>query len=408
MELKLIRGTSNIGKELLEVSTKESKIIIGFGEELSTGEIAETINPIIDGLTDGTPEYDGVFILRNPENSNLVEYTLEEIPIYMETKIKNCYEICADFGKCKKRKNVLEIVKQTPINIKDMQITYFLLDPSNQNTSMILIKAEGKSVLVSGDFRDHSPNFAKDLLDIYMSQIGRVDYWFIEGKYFEKKGLNNVFADEYSKLKNIMKFYKQVFIFQSETDLATTTKMFEAAQRTKKIFIENTFLANLTSLTNGSAPNPITTKGVYTYSPLTLENKDFEFKKKYVAHFYIHSANTKMKKEKFVMNINTSMLQDIQLFDKQQIIYDACIIFAMNKKFLQNKRLEEFINILREFQIDYYELYTVKRVNFDFLNKIMLKCKPNNVIPIGFDPEHNDGTRMHKFKYLPENEILSI
>lgn len=398
MELKLIRGTSNIGKELLEVSTKECKIIIGFGEELSTGEIAETINPIIDGLTDGTPEYDGVFILRNPENSNLVEYTLEEIPIYMETKIKNCYEICADFGKCQKRNNVLELPKEIPVIIKDMQLTYFLLDPSNQNTSMLLIKSEGKSVLVSGDFRDHSSDYEKDLLNLYMSRIGKVDYWFIEGKYFEKKGLNNVFDDEYSKLRNIMKFYKQVFIFQSETDLSTTTKMYEAAQRTKKIFIENTLLANLTSLTNGSAPNPITTKGVYTYTPLTLENKDFEFKKKYVAHFYIHSANAKMKKEKFVMNLNTNMLQDIQVFDKKEIIYDACVIFAMNKKFLQNKRLEEFINTLREFQIDYYELYTIKRVNFDFLNKIMLRCKPDNVIPIGFDPEHNDGNRMHSIQ----------
>lgn len=51
MELKIIREITGKGSELLEITNENTKFAVGFGEELSTGDIAEKSNPGINGLT---------------------------------------------------------------------------------------------------------------------------------------------------------------------------------------------------------------------------------------------------------------------------------------------------------------------------------------------------------------------
>lgn len=408
MELKIIRGTNNIGKQLLQISSEQSKIAISFGEDKSTSEIPEKINPMIEGLTCGNASYDGIFILRNPENCNLIDFSLEDVPIYLEKKINLGYEICSDFMRFKKRTNIKEILNTCQFKIKDMSITYFLIDGSNHNTSMLLVESNGKKVLISGDFRSFDLRYGKKNLKETIDMIGKIDYWFIDGKYFGKNGVENSSDLEFfNKLKNIMKFYKQVFIIQSETDLITAKRIYEVSIKTRKNFIEDTFLANLTTTCTGSAPSPVINKKVYTYNPLFLDDKEFEFKKKYVTHFYIHNANNKMQKENYVMNINTRMLQDIQVFYKEELAYDACIILAINKQNVKrNKELEEFINLLKDLDMDYYELYSVGNINYELINDMIIEIKPKNIIPLEFNPIEN--VRLYNLRNLRENELIEI
>ncbi len=198
-----------------------------------------------------------------------------------------------------------------------------------------------------------------------------------------------------------MKFYKQVFVIQSETDLSMTETMYQVAMKTKKIFIETTLLCNLSTFSNGSCPSPFVSKKVYTYTPLVLENRDFEFKKKYVTPFYINSAVGKLKKEKYVMNITKDMMQDFQIFERDGSFYDACVIMAQginpNKK---NAELEEFINMLKTSDIDYYSIYTNGKVNINVLNNLIAKIKPQFVIPLNFSGEKDIGNQIYNFKIL--------
>lgn len=406
MKLKILKGTNDNKDQILEVTSSQSKIIIGFGEDIATGYIPESVNPIIEGLTTGKPSYDGVFILRNPENCNLIKHVLKEVPIYLEKKVNIGYQIIADFKNLTKFQNIKEIKNSISIKIKDLEITYFLIDPTNANTSMLLLKSGNEKVLVSGDFRNFDVSWGKSKLDDTLSEIGKIDYWFIEGKYFGKNVSENASMEEaIIKLKNIIKFYKQVFVLQSETDLMTAKLMYNVAMKTRKIYIENTFLANLTANINGSAPNPVTSKKVYTYTPLNLDNKDFEFRKKYVAPFSIHNANLKMKKEKFVLNINNQMFQDMQLFHKEEIIYDGCLIFAMNKNLAKNSNMEEFINNLKDLDLDYYELYTVGQVNYNLLNELSIRLSPKKVFPVNINKTHGNIGNIHNFAIPNNNEI---
>lgn len=232
----------------------------------------------------------------------------------------------------------------------------------------------------------------------------------VEGKYLGKFGLEFSSGKEViEKIKNIMKFYKQVFIIQSETDMIMASNIYQAALKSKKIFIESTFLANLTMNANGSSPTPFKTKKVYTYNPLVLENQDFEFKKKYVTPFYISSGMKKMEKEKYVMNITKDMIQDIQVFEKEGTFYDACVILAECKNFVEeDKELEEFINILKNYDMDYYELYTHGKVNLDIIKKMISSLRPKYVIPLDYSNEKVVEKELYNFKELNDNEEIEL
>jgi hypothetical protein len=405
MELKIIKGIHSKDRELLEIKTNESAIVVGFGEDLGTGEIAPNENPMIDGLTFGDSIYDGIFILRNPENCSALSFCSKDIPIFMERKLKNNFEICCDFLKLDKKENIVELNDGVPKIIKNLVITAFVIDPSNFNTHIIKIedKTDGKIALICGDFKNYNFEFGKEKLNDIFNKINYIDFLVVEGKYFGKFGLEySSGKDVFDKLKNIVKFYKQVFVIQSETDTITATNMYEVAKKTKKIFIENTFLCNITTSAFGSAPTPITTKKVYSYNPLIFENEDFSFKKKYVTPFYINNAMNKMKKEKYVMNITKDMFQDIQLFEKDGSFYDACVILAEWKGYAtKDKELEEFINILKDYDMDYYELYTHGRVNIDIIKKIILKTNPKFVIPLDFKEVEN-------LKLLKNGEVINV
>lgn len=117
-------------------------MVIGFGEDKGTGDIPEKINPMIEGLTTGHSAYDGIFILRNPENCNLIDFSLKDIPIYMERKLRINYEVCMDFLGRPKKSSIQEIEEASSNKIKDLDVTSFILDPSNLNTHILRLKDE--------------------------------------------------------------------------------------------------------------------------------------------------------------------------------------------------------------------------------------------------------------------------
>lgn len=366
---------------------------------------------MFDGLTTGKPSYDGIFILRNPENCNLIDYSFKEIPIYMEKKMKVNYNICMDFSESPRKVGITDIEEGTINHIKDFEVTSFIIDPSNFNTHIIRFKdKEGKTLVVCGDFKNYDGIYGREKLHGALSIISNSDVLVIEGKYLGKTGLEHSSdKDVLEKLRNIMKFYKQIFIIQSETDLNMSRTVYQAAIKSKKIFIESTFLCNLATVANGSCPTPFTEKKVYSYNPLVLENNDFEFKKKYVTPFYISSAINKMKKEKYVMNITKDMVQDIQVFEKEGSFYDACVIMAEWKGLIeQDEELEEFINILKNYDMDYYELYTHGQVNMNLLKEIIFKLKPKFVVPLDFSEEKNVKNELYNFRVLNQDEEFEI
>lgn len=206
-----------------------------------------------------------------------------------------------------------------------------------------------------------------------------------------------------------MKFYKQVFVIQSETDLIMLSNAYKAALKSKKVFIESAFSANISSILGGSCPPPVSDKKVYSYTPLCLENEDYDFKKKYLAPLAICDGTKILKKEKFVMNITKNFLQDLQLFKKEGIMYDACVIYSEFKDNIKDdEELEDFINVLKNDGIDFYELYTRGEANLKVIVEFVNKLLPKYVIPLEFSNDPDVRKKIYNLKILGDNEEVEF
>ena len=81
MEINIIRGQNQIGGSIIEISSKNTKIILDIGSNLEAKEI---VVPEIDGLFKGEAKYDGVLISHyHSDHVGLATRILPDIPIYI-------------------------------------------------------------------------------------------------------------------------------------------------------------------------------------------------------------------------------------------------------------------------------------------------------------------------------------
>ena len=67
MQIRILKGTKQIGGAYTEITTsKGTRILIDFGDDLDDPEPKRL--PIIEGLTTGTPTYDGVLITHHHQD----------------------------------------------------------------------------------------------------------------------------------------------------------------------------------------------------------------------------------------------------------------------------------------------------------------------------------------------------
>ena len=93
MEVKIIKGTNQIGGCITEISCKNSKIIIDFGTDLDNDDSFE-----LEGLTKGKSIYNAVFITHSHcDHIGLINKINNDIPIYIEESALKIHNLTCDF-----------------------------------------------------------------------------------------------------------------------------------------------------------------------------------------------------------------------------------------------------------------------------------------------------------------------
>ncbi len=284
MQVKILKGTNQIGGVFTEISSKEAKIIIDFGDDLDGVKRLENI----EGLTTGEPAYDGVFITHNhQDHMGRIDDILEDIPVYMSDLSRKIFEtvFCFSKNKGKIHRKTIDLEEGKTITIKDMKITPYIVDHSAYNSFMLLIETEGKRILHTGDFRNHE--YKGVLLEGTLKKIGKIDLLITEGTTFSREQVKSkteleLVDDIVEKTKN----YDQVLMLMSTTNIDRVTTMQKVANRTGKTVIHDIVLSNVLQLVTQKIPNALNSKNVGVYLPGNVYIKrDKEEYKKYVKRY---------------------------------------------------------------------------------------------------------------------------
>lgn len=382
MKVRVIKGTNQIGGCITEVKSDNAKIVIDFGEDLPSQEKEVVIEkPMIEGLTTGKASYDAVFITHSHgDHIGLINYILDDIPVYVEEKSQKIYELLCDFTRKEAKVNTKRISFEEPVTIKDIKVTSYIADHSSYNSAMLLIESNNRRILHTGDFRNHGRK--GKILESTLKKIGPVDLLVTEGTSF---GRDEIEYDTEEKITEqaieVFKKYNQIFLLQSSTNIDRIVSFYKASKKTNKTFIEDLFAATITSYLKESIPNPITFKDVYVWTPLKYRRKNEDFKNKYLKPLEKFS-NSKVVFQDYSMMVKTSMLNDIKMLKEKGAIVNACLVYSMWEGYQEEESFRTFIDNVKLLGIDFKIIHTSGHADIKAIKELAKITQPKKVVTI--------------------------
>ena len=377
MEIKILKGTHQIGGCITVIQTRTTKIIVDFGEDLTqegknTFEKKELLKEVSDA--------DAVFITHSHlDHAGLVNIIPKNIPIYMEKNTKPILDIGSDFRinePLSREVDTFELSKKTnPIFVGDLKITPHIVDHSSYNSCMFVIEGEGKKVLHTGDYRNHGRK--GKLFSSTLDAIGKVDCLITEGTAHYKSEV-----EIEKEAKEIMSRYDQVFVLSSSTNLDRLVTFYKA-KRNKK-FVIDTFTAAITK----AIDFPVSPKNedIYQWTPsIYFKIKTEKFKKK-----YMNSEGNYDFLPNYVMLIKQSMLIDLKKLKKAGLVQNACLIYSMWSGYIEKEKgLSSMLDEIEKMGIKIYELHTSGHADLDAMKLMNSKLTPQKTVIIHTENSEN-------------------
>lgn len=286
MQIKVHRGTHQIGGCITEIKTAVARIIIDMGSELPRADKSESPPLNIEGVTKGKPDCDAVFITHyHGDHVGMFEAVLSGIPIYIGATAKQIYTVVQRTLKRKLDKGSPELVAGfktfeagKPIIIKNIKITPYTVDHSAFDAYMLLIEADGKRILHTGDFRMHGARGRK-MPAVFAKYAKGIDILITEGTMLSRTSERVMTEHELgAEATKLLKDNKNVFVLCSSTNIDSIAEFYSAAIKNKRVFVvcEDDFqneILRIVSEKSTSSFYDFSRKKIYTYNKGEKLNK---------------------------------------------------------------------------------------------------------------------------------------
>ncbi len=155
MYVKVHRGTQQIGGNLIEIGTDETRLLFDAGANLPPLDGPKEEDPFeLEGLTYGEPAFDWVFLSHHHnDHCGLLGKLLPGIPVFAGDETQRILNVIADFTNQPRTEINFGFRDGQPIQLDDMRMTPVAVEHSARDAYMFLVQADGKSVLYTGDSR---------------------------------------------------------------------------------------------------------------------------------------------------------------------------------------------------------------------------------------------------------------
>ncbi len=405
MNFNIHRGTKEIGGSCLEIWTESTRIVVDFGmplvnpdktqfdskvaKNLSVDElIGMEILPNIEGLYKRSSNFALVLSHAHQDHFGLIKYVNENCKIYLGKATQKIIEITSIFtNQDWKIVNSQHFEAGKLFFIGDIEITPYLMDHSAFDAYAFLIKADGKSIFYSGDFRIHgrktkafdwfSYNIEKevDYLLLEGTTIGRVDK-----KFPTESEIETEFVDTFNASKGIN------LIYTSGQNIDRLISIYRACKRTGKTLVIDFYIANVLKELSDFGTIPYPSKKfpeIKVFFPYRLSrmirNKRND---KLLYRFKNHKITKKQIGEQFdkiVMIVRPSMLKDLEYIKE---LKDGMFIYSMWDGYKNEKTTKKFIDFLHSKGMSEKQIHTSGHADRDALKRMVEVLKPKNLVPI--------------------------
>lgn len=394
MDVKLHRGKNQIGGNIVEISTGKTKIILVVGCELDEDFPKP---PKIDSLFKFAG-YDAVFVSHyHLDHMGLAGSIHSDIPVYIGF---NAYAVVAASMRYKNEAipNFKLFHPDAGICIGNMKITPYLVDHSAFDAYMFLVEADGEKVLYTGDFRANGRKSFDKLLSMLPSEI---DILICEGTTLSRSKKCNL--SEYGLERKATTLFRQksgpIFILQSAMNIDRIVTMYRAAKKSGRLFLQDLYMAEITSAAGDKIPNPRSFRDVKVFITRPYSNEHF----RYVAFSMYGQKRVGKKqitKEHFVMCVRASMGSYIKSLAKTMDFSDGLLIYSMWEGYRSKPEMQQFLNLCKNMGLDIFTLHTSGHADELTITKLIKRTNPAKIIPI-----HTENATWFK-NHFDEIEII--
>ena len=384
MRCRIHRGCHEIGGNCIEIESQGKRIVLDIGLPLKDESNATL--PDISGLTSPDDSLLGIFISHpHPDHYGLLEQITEPVPVFMGEAARKIIEVIAFF-------TPLPALGQTQpgtysdakaIQTGPFAVTPLAIDHSAHDSYCLLVEAEGKRLLYSGDLRAHGrkadlfhrlvsnppPNI--DVLICEGTQIGRVPDF--------------AYPDEHSVAARMTEIFKAakgmclVWCSGQNTDRIAT--VFEAAMESGRQLILDLYTAEIMRATGDpTLPKP-GRDGVAVYLPLSqksliMREKAYNISNRYYPH-RIYPENLAEAASTSVMIFRPSMLRELQ---GAQCLSGAILVSSVWSGYVHRSHPE--LDQMEQAGIKRFHVHTSGHATVEELQQFVAAFPNSRVVPI--------------------------
>jgi ribonuclease J len=392
MKITIHRGIDQIGGCITEIATETTKIFIDLGRNLPKGnKPVEDKNASKEVIGKLTKDCKATFYTHyHGDHVDLYKYVPEAIPQFIGEIAKQVM-IC----KCKKlaklpektnvtKEDVEKLEKFRTFNAKDkikigdICVTPYFVSHSACDSYMFLIEANGKSILHTGDFREHG-YLGKGLIptiETYIAKRG-IDVLITEGTMLsrsqEKVKHENDLKIEASEL---LKKYKYSFILCSSTDIDRLASFHDASKSCGRSFLCDGYQKEVLDIFTANAKSDL-----------------FKFDNVY---FYKHNHEKQfdlIKEKGFCMLIRSTKIEMVKELLKHLSQEETLLIYSMWNGYI-DKTIKDGKNVIQNY-LDIWNLFENKEkihtsghATAETLTKVCQLVNPKKAI-ISIHSEHS-------------------
>jgi len=369
--------------------------------------------PVVKGLYKNEARgIDGILISHSHlDHYGLLNYVNPAIPIYLSKGAEELVNVSNVFTPNKIGTINSKIVNTRKIfTIGDFTITPYLVDHSAFDALAFLIKADGKSVFYSGDFRGHG---RKSMLfkQMIKNPVKDVDCLLMEGTMIGRG--RQTYADEQAIEKRIMEILKEhrniTFISFSSQNIDRIVSAYRACLKSNSIFVMDAYTAFvLEKLAKVS-------KGIPQYNWKSVRIKFFnhhvsslksagcdDLLNRYSKR-KIDTAEIKRERHRILMLARDNSIFPL-LIKKIGDVSRARIIYSMWEGYLTDK----FKEYCSEKGIVLEEIHTSGHAIVDDLQKLNAALNPKMLVPIHTFESKRYPELFENVKILQDGEVFVL
>jgi ribonuclease J len=406
MNIKIHRGTQEIGGSCVEICTNNTRILVDFGMPLIERDgsdfdfrkykdhhaeelVKKRVLPDIIGIYEGDQNLiDGVLISHpHQDHYGFVNFLNDDLKYYLGEAAFQIINVANHYtNKRPLFKNHYFIKKNEIFRIGDITVTPYWMDHSAFDSYAFLIEGEGKKILYSGDFRGHGRK-SKAFQWFLHNAPKEVDYLLLEGTMIGRSTRRE--KSEESLQLDFEKFFhedKLNLVYTSGQNIDRLVTIYKACNETSKILVVDPYVGSMLKESSKFAriqkPSErfSNIQVIFPYwltrRMLITDHKEYIYQ---FAKFKISREEISNNPGKYVIIVRPSMKSDIERISG---IDGGNIIYSLWEGYLRKDYTKSFIDYLKKRKFILHLIHTSGHADIPTLKEFVAAISPKQIIPI--------------------------